>query len=1001
MAAGQKFLPGDCMGLEDTGGERAVRARALLAARDLAGLQQLVEQDGETGWLDKSHILHHAVQSGCPVQFIQYLVAAGASTADLNMAGLGPAHLAAQRGNAAVLVAVGEAELVAGPVRGGYTPLHFAAEAGHTECVASLLAAGVDVDVKDSRGATTPLLLAVRQGRAEAARLLVESGACLDLQAGRATLREHFQRAFPDTDPASIPVTRPRNLMLATADKMFRLIQETELQQPDYAARRDQFATFLRCIRSVPSEPGLSRVLDLACKKGLHEHADLMLTAGADINSAGKTLLEAAYFGHYRILKLFKKYEANLTVSKDDTGETVLHLVLKMPSKFSSQEDYEKCLDECLDRSNVPAYSQIKSIINKKDSLSNTALHYATQKWPQSTVRRILESGANIGIKNHWRELPITKIRPETMEGFLSEFCLTATGDREQEEFSITFRYEFLAPDCAAVVEGDTEEGGELLGSRAGATHALPETEPLWYMSRSKEHRHLLKHPVITSFLWYKWHRIRKYFNRNIRFTILFVFLLTWHIFRDLGKNARQKIQIDQNATKESLEKNMRESSDTSWYVCYIGLALILFAFILKDWILDWKNLRSDELKVRKTAIEETQGRKGNCFYKFKNFLFNNMFETIFITLNVLLIIFGSNILQEMLSCLLVMLLLREILQMSVSLKRYFSSIENLMEILILGTVTFLLTAREDSLELKKHLAAFVIVMSWSALILLLGRHPKLKEYNIYLTMFFKVMKTFLLFLTWYSLFIIAFGLGFFILLHKPEKQKKGEGDYEYFDQVWLSLVKTTTMFVGELEFSDWPVDLQSRLAPLAYIFFLSFVFLIVVVLMNLLNGLAVSDTGIIREKAEIFSYRSQVETISTFESMLLGDPFDFLSNVPSMLAGFPSFSLLRHLYRNRVLRKIFNKIGAAEILLFYDFLPSKSVSIRPNRDLQNCGCLATDEMGRNIIKAATEIITRQKAGETPAEVEGLAEIKNHYSTLQSQVQMLEMKIDQILNKLK
>ena len=39
--------------------------------------------------------------------------------------------------------------------------------------------------------------------------------------------------------------------------------------------------------------------------------------------------------------------------------------------------------------------------------------------------------------------------------------------------------------------------------------YPLPETESLWYLSQSKAHRHLLKHPVITSFLWLKWMRIR------------------------------------------------------------------------------------------------------------------------------------------------------------------------------------------------------------------------------------------------------------------------------------------------------------------------------------------------------------------------------------------------------------------------------------------------------------------------------------------------------------
>ena len=37
-----------------------------------------------------------------------------------------------------------------------------------------------------------------------------------------------------------------------------------------------------------------------------------------------------------------------------------------------------------------------------------------------------------------------------------------------------------------------------------------------------------------------------------------------------------------------------------------------------------------------------------------------------------------------------------------------------------------------------------------------------------------------------------------------------------------------------------------------------------------------------------------QVETISTLESMLLGDPFDFLSTVPALLSALPSCSLVR-----------------------------------------------------------------------------------------------------------
>ena len=63
------------------------------------------------------------------------------------------------------------------------------------------------------------------------------------------------------------------------------------------------------------------------------------------------------------------------------------------------------------------------------------------------------------------------------------------------------------------------------------------------------------------------------------------------------------------------------------------------------------------------------------------------------------------------------------------------------------------------------------------------------------------------------------------------------------------------------------------------YLFFLTFLFFVVIILMNLLTGLAVSDVTIIKEQAEIIAYKSQVDLICTAEAILLDDPFNFLSN--------------------------------------------------------------------------------------------------------------------------
>ena len=292
------------------------------------------------------------------------------------------------------------------------------------------------------------------------------------------------------------------------------------------------------------------------------------------------------------------------------------------------------------------------------------------------------------------------------------------------------------------------------------------------------------------------------------------------------------------------------------------------------------------------------------------------------------------------------LLVIRELVQLAVSVKRYVTSLENWMEMVMIGLViTILVNDAEDQQLLNRHLAAVALVLSWTELITLIGRHPKLLSCNVYVTMFYRVLNSFFFFLLWYSLFIIAFGLGFYIMLHddsiKNDHGLEEEDKNKYFNRTWLSLVKTSAMFVGELEFSDLPINATTNLGMLAYAFFLAFIFLIVVVLMNLLNGLAVSDTNDIKDKAEIYSYISRVETISYMESVLLGDPFDFLSNVPTYLARLPSGSILRRLYRIACCRKVtpahpaipilhipqvISKMGAKGFLLFYTYLPDKQV---------------------------------------------------------------------------
>merc|ERR1712012_183159 len=342
----------------------------------------------------------------------------------------------------------------------------------------------------------------------------------------------------------------------------------------------------------------------------------------------------------------------------------------------------------------------------------------------------------------------------------------------------------------------------------------------------------------------------------------------------------------------------------------------------------------------------------------------SNWIEVTFLGGLLLIVIFGAQSLYISLIILTALLATREFFQIGVSLRRYVLSPENWIEvftIIFTGIVLFHSgdeASKDYVVTLKRHFSAIAIVLSWTELITLVGKHPKLTRYNVYVTMFYKVLGTFCFFLLWYAFFIIAFGLAFYIMLRKDNGSPLDPEAMIFFNKPWLALVKTSTMFVGELEFSDIPIDEENDLSPLAYIFLLCFVFLIVVVLMNLLNGLAVSDTGIIQEEAEIVTYISRVDTISYTESVLLGDPFGFLTNWPAFkwLKNVPNMSCCKPLHQNKTFSTMFHKItGATGILLFYSFMEEASLTFEPNEKSYQC-CLKVENMDETVIRSAKNI---------------------------------------------
>ena len=163
--------------------------------------------------------------------------------------------------------------------------------------------------------------------------------------------------------------------------------------------------------------------------------------------------------------------------------------------------------------------------------------------------------------------------------------------------------------------------------------------------------------------------------------------------------------------------------------------------------------------------------------------LLSSLPELSLAALMLLILIFGSvpeteeqgavfhGLLRGTIIFLLCILGLVEIFQLAVSLKRYVLSVENWLEVIMIVSVSVLLANEGGDFRTLRLLAGLAILLSWAKLITLIGKHPKHNRLNIYVTMFFKVLTSFFYFLLWYGLFIMAYGLSFYIMLHTPQAQ--------------------------------------------------------------------------------------------------------------------------------------------------------------------------------------------------------------------------------------
>lgn len=176
----------------------------------------------------------------------------------------------------------------------------------------------------------------------------------------------------------------------------------------------------------------------------------------------------------------------------------------------------------------------------------NSPLHYAARAESREAVELLLRKGSYIGHTNHFGVPPVAHIPPDVLENHLN-YCLSTANERS-EEFEIVIDYRNLQPHGAQFPAN--HEKYERIDPSKSAQIAS-ETEALLYISRDKSLRHLLKHPVLASFLNLKWHRIRHILYANFAFYLVFFLLVNAYILRSIRKDGDQPEGVNNQVSSD------------------------------------------------------------------------------------------------------------------------------------------------------------------------------------------------------------------------------------------------------------------------------------------------------------------------------------------------------------------------------------------------------------------------------------------------------------------
>lgn len=267
----------------------------------------------------------------------------------------------------------------------------------------------------------------------------------------------------------------------------------------------NRFLDAFKDFKGTSSEDNTKLLLE-SIKRGQNAALDKILSINPDINQKhnGEIPIEVAtvYGNAYALRKLLDNEQLNLS------NETLLCTIIKIQNDPNYEPfcDYKKCFYILLDSPKID--------LNETDMTGTTPLHYAVLFKNDKFAHELMKRGAYIGAKSNAMDYPITDMDPELLEEHFDS-CISTVGGKGNQDFQIIMNFKNLIPPTT--------------NQKIKRNQIKEEMNPITHIANSKDHRHLLKHPLITSFLYLKWHRLSLLFYMN--FLIYSIFCLNLLIF--------------------------------------------------------------------------------------------------------------------------------------------------------------------------------------------------------------------------------------------------------------------------------------------------------------------------------------------------------------------------------------------------------------------------------------------------------------------------------------